>query len=247
MQKYSPPSKLPQAAVMSCILLLSVACVHRLNQVATSKIDVKNKYKMLAHCRNACNMKASFSKTITSVSKCSVFDLLTAGKNQSGMNWLDSPAPAHACRLVDASTVTFAPAPFTMKTPKRNVLKQYQHMDEKDNEELSDDECLLLHRQKNCLGHLIQPVEHGGGTYAVCLTDCREYCVLCHIWCHGYNVYPGAEEDTGKKMLDIHQPRASGQGGRGKQQTFCVNYSCFWYLHKERIQGFYCQETGDDS
>jgi hypothetical protein len=242
MQKYSPPSKLPQASVMRHILLLSLASIHHLHQVATSKMDLKRSYQSLAHYRNAANGRTSFSKTITAVSKCSALDLPTAGINRSGMNRLDSPAPPHACQKEGTITV---PAPFTTKMPKRNVLKQYQRWHEKDSEKRSDDEHLLLERRKNCIGCLIQPVDHGHGTCAVCLMDCREYCVLCHLWCHGYNVYPGAQDDTGKETLDIHQPCA--HGGRGKQQTFRVNYSCSWYLHKERIQGIYCQEIGDCS
>jgi hypothetical protein len=234
MQKYAPPSKLPQASVMSRILLLSLACIHRLNQVATAKMDAKGKYKSLSHFRNAANQRMSFHKTIISTSKCSAFKLPTAGLNRSGTNHeatIVSP-PLHECRLDD---VTVARAPITTETPKRNVLKQYQRLDEK--EKISVVHRLVLERQKKCTGQLIPDVR---GTCVVCHTDCHDYCVLCHHHCHGNNTYPGAAEET----FEMHIPHASGGAG----QTFRVKNSCFWYLHKERFKE-YCehqQEKGED-
>jgi hypothetical protein len=55
--KYSPPSHMPQASVTSRILLLSLTCIHRLHQVATSKLDTKSKYQSLSHYRNANNKR----------------------------------------------------------------------------------------------------------------------------------------------------------------------------------------------
>jgi hypothetical protein len=85
MNKYSPPSDLPQASVTSRILLLSLMCVHCLHQVATSKLDVRKKYQLLSHFQNAANKRISFRKTLLSISNCSAF-APKAGENQSGMN-----------------------------------------------------------------------------------------------------------------------------------------------------------------
>jgi hypothetical protein len=233
MCKYAPPSDLPQASVTSRILLLSLTCIHRLHQVATSKLDVKNKYQSLSHFRNAANKRMSFSKTIVSTSKCNAFNLPTAGEtNRSGMN----RRPASPARLAAEETcITVAHAPITTKTPKRNVLKQYQRLEE--SEKISMVNRTVLERRKKCQGQPIYCAERG--TCIVCHQDCQEYCVLCHHYCHNNLAYPGAEQE----MLSIRIPGESGSEGR----TFHVKNSCFWYLHKERFKEMYEQDNRQSS
>jgi hypothetical protein len=139
----------------------------------------------------------------------------------------DSRTPRHAD---EDTSITVAHAPITSKTPQRNILKQYQRLEEKGSHNLSDDNKTVLERRKNCLGYSINCTEHS--TCIVCHQDCYEYCVLCHHYSHRHLSYPGAEKET----LTIHIPHVSGSA---EGRTFHVKNSCFWYLHKERFKEMY--------
>jgi hypothetical protein len=175
----------------------------------------------------------SFSKTIVSTSKCSAFNLPTAGEtNRSGKNWRPaSPTPrGHAD---EDTSITVAHAPMTSKTLQRNILKQYQRLEEKGSENLSAANKTILERRKKCAGQTIHCNERG--TCIVCHQDCYEYCVLCHHYCHNNTIYPGAEQE----ILTFYIPCESGSR---EGRAFHVKNSCFWYLHKERFKEKYEQD-----
>jgi hypothetical protein len=154
-------------------------CMHRLHQVATSKLDVRKKYQLLSHFQNAVNKRISFRKTLLSISNCSAF-VPKAGENWSGMNRaaaIVSPPPHEHGQLDE--DVTVAHAPITTEMPKRNALKQYQQLDEMD-EKISDaPHRRVLEHRKTCIGQLIPSKTRG--TCPVCLKTCKEYYVLCHL------------------------------------------------------------------
>jgi hypothetical protein len=166
-----------------------------------------------------------------------------AGENRSGINQQPkSPLPAQGrpAGEQNVASTTLSSLPIIAKTPKRNALKQYQRLEEKGSENISEAHRIVLERRKKCPGQLIQSKTRG--TCPVCLKSCMEYCVLCHHHCHGNNVYLGAEEET----FEMNVPHSSC-GGAGL--SFRVKNSCFWYyLHKDRSKEFYEKEfMGEDN
>jgi hypothetical protein len=116
--------------------------------------------------------------------------------------------------------------------PKRNALKQYQRLDKTD-KKISDAHRRVLEHRKTCIRQLIPSKTRG--TFPVCLKTCKEYCVLCHHFCHSNNAHPGAKEETFE--MNIPGDRAS----RGDGLTFTIKNSCFWYMHKEQFKE-YCEQ-----
>jgi hypothetical protein len=226
---YRPPSKRPQAHAIARILGFALVNIHRLNQVATAKSgDVRENYKSLPHYRHAANERFSFSKTLLAVSKCSA--LTEATRRQAAMTNTTLPQPPHS----PDRGIKLSANPTTGKTPQRNVMKKLHALATKDPGTLTEDERIILQRRVNCPGCPCVTVDFKG-TCAVCQKATSSYCLGCHLHCHFDNEY-----EAGLDKMKINIPDTRGEDGK----SIHCKYSCYWYLHAERLQQLQ-QQTND--